>query len=207
MSSTSAARRTRMTSSEAGNRLDRRPPDRPPGRVTRAGRWLLPIVYALAMAACVKTPTASQVAGTDCESRYPISVRAARDGMALAVAIGLALFVVWFAVDVATRGRGRQHQGGALLSAASLTGVLAVAWLVVQTAGAYPQGRLYDVAVATLAWLPLAAAVAGIAWIVIGRWGETINQGQIRWGAFHLTAGVVLWPVLGYSVLRLSDYC
>ena len=175
--------------------------------MTRAGRRLLPIAYALAMAGCVNTPTASQVAGGDCESRYPISVRAARDGMARAVAIGLALFVVWLAVDVAMRGRGRQHQGGALLSAASLTGVLAVAWLVVQTAGAYPQGRLYDVAVATLAWLPLATAVAGIAWIVRGRWGETVGQGQILWGAFHVTAGVALWPVLGYSVLRLFDYC
>jgi hypothetical protein len=93
------------------------------------------------------------------------------------------------------------------MARASLTGVLAVAWLVVQTAGAYPQGRLYDVAVATLAWLPLAAAVTGIAWIVTGRWGETVGQGQILWGAFHVTAGVVLWPVLGYSVFRLLDYC
>ena len=167
----------------------------------------MPIVYVLAMAACVNTPTASEVAGGDCESRYPISVRAARDGMALAVAIGLTLFVVWLAVDVATRGRGRQHQGGALVSAASLTGVLVVAWLVVQTAGAYPQGRLYDVAVATLAWLPLAAAVAGIAWIVRGRWEEAVGQGQISWGVFHVIAGVVLWPVLGFSVLRLADYC
>ena len=32
-----------MTSSEAGNRLRRRPPARPPRRVTRAGRRLLPI--------------------------------------------------------------------------------------------------------------------------------------------------------------------
>lgn len=167
----------------------------------------MPIAYALAMAACVNTPTALQVSGGDCESRYPISVRAARDGMARAVAIGLVLFVVWLAVDVATRGRGRRHQGGALLSAASLAGVLPVAWLVVQTAGAYPQGRVYDVAVATLAWLPLAAAVVGISWIVRGRWGETIGQGEIRWGAFLVTAGLVLWPVLGYSVFRLLDYC
>ncbi len=175
--------------------------------VTRSGRRLPPIACALAMAACVDTPTASQVAGGDCESRYPMSVRAARDGMARAVAIGLVVFVVWLAVDVTTRGRGRQQHGGALLSAAAVTGVLVAAWLVVQTAGAYPQGRLYDVAVATLAWLPLAAGVLGIAWIVRGSRGETVGQGQTVWGAFHVTAGLVLWPVLGYSVLRLADYC
>jgi hypothetical protein len=159
------------------------------------------------MAACVNTPTASQVAGGDCESRYPISVRVARDGMARAVAIGLVLFVVWLAVDVATRGGGREHQGGALLSAACLSGVLVVAWLVAQTAGKYPQGRPYDVAVATLAWFPLATVVAGIGWIVRGSWGEAVGHGQVLWGAFHVTAGVVLWPLLGYSVLRLIDYC
>jgi hypothetical protein len=82
-----------------------------------------------------------------------------------------------------------------------------VAWLVVQTTGAYPQGRLYDFAVATLAWWPLATAVAGIAWIVRWRRGEAVGQGQVLWGAFHVTTGLVLWPVLGYSVLRLSDYC
>ena len=124
-----------------------------------------------------------------------------------AILQGVVLFVVWLAVDVATRGAGREHQGGALLSAACLTGVLVVAWLVAQTAGKYPQGRPYDVAVATLAWLPLATAVAGIGWIVRGRWGEAVGHGQVLWGAFHVTAGVVLWPLLGYSVLRLIDYC
>ena len=172
----------------------------------RAGRRLVLVALALALAgaACTApTDDFADIEGSDSESRYPVAVQEARDGLIRAAAMALVLFTAWLAVDVVRRGSERSRQGPALLTAALLVGVLVVAAFVAQTGGRLPQGRPYQVAVTT-AWylgpvvLPIGAT--SILWAFEHRPAE---RGETTWGVFIIIFGLVSTVMVLGGTIRL----
>ncbi len=173
----------------------------------RAAGWLLPAVCSLFLTACAPTYRAENIEGTDLESRYPIALEEARTGLARSVAVTLVLFTGWLAGDVTRRGPGRGQQGGALLTAGVVVGVLLVGWAVVATAGPYPQGGAYKVAVDGLFWLAWATFAAGAAWMNRGLRSAPGDNGETVWGLFLVLAGLTMVPTVGYAVFGLWVCC
>lgn len=110
--------------------------------------------------------------------------------------MALLLFTVWFVADVVMRGRGRRDQGGALMSAAAVVGLLAAAAVVVGTAGPYPRGFVYKVAIDGVFWLGPAALAAGVFWMVRGFRSRPGDKGEAVWGLYLAVAGLGLIPTI-----------
>ena len=172
----------------------------------RARRRLVLVVLALALAGAACTaPTYDYVdiEGSDYESRYPVAVKEAREGLIRAAAMALVLFTAWLAVDVAGRGRERDQQGAAVLTAALLVGVLVVAAFVAQTSGRLPQGRPYKVAVTTAWWLGPAALPIGGTWVLWAFEHRPAYRGETRWGLFIIIFGLVSTVMVFGGTIRL----
>lgn len=105
-------------------------------------------------------------------------------------------FAVWMAVDVALRGPDRRHQGGALLTAAAIAGLLGAAAVIVGASGPYPQGLLYKVAIDGVFWLGPIALAAGVTWMVRGFRSGPGDRGEAVWGLYLAVLGMVLTPAI-----------
>ena len=174
----------------------------------RRGGWLALAALALALAgaACIApTHQYADIEGSDSESRYPVAVDEARDGLTRAAAMALVLFTGWLAVDVARRGRQRSRQGPALLTAALIVGVLVVAASVAQTGGRLPQGRPYQYAVTTAWYLGPVVIPIGATSILWAFEHRPARRGETTWGVFIIILGLVSTVmVLGGSVALLT---
>jgi hypothetical protein len=167
---------------------------------TAKARWLAPLALVLG-AACVPTYKAG-IQG-DLESRYPHALATTRTALAEIAAVTLVLFVAWLAADVALRSRDRHDQGGPLLTAAAIAGVLLAATLVVVASGPFPQGLVYKVAAEGVFWLGPAALIAGVVWLVRGFRSGPGDQGEAVWGLYLVLVGLFLIPALFGAMVSL----
>lgn len=175
--------------------------------MTRGARWLVALTLALAFAAAACAPTRdfADIEGSDSQSRYPVAIREARDGLIRAAAMALVLFTAWLAVDVTGRGRERRRQGPAVLTAATIVGVFLVASFVARTSGPLPQGRPYQVALTTAWWLGPAALPIGATWVLWAFEHRPTERGEATWGAFIIVLGLVMTVmVLAGSISLLT---
>ena len=167
----------------------------------RRAALLLPL--ALGAAGCATTHHYADIEASDSETRYPVAVREARDGLTRAAAMALVLFTGWLAVDVARRGAERRRQGAAVLTAAALVGTLLVASFVARTSGRLPQGLPYQVAMTTAFWLGPAALMVGATWVLWAFEHRPTGRGESRWGLFMIVFGIVMTPMVLLGAVAL----
>jgi len=161
------------------------------------------LALVLGAAGCAPTHQFADIEASDSESRYPVAVKEARDGLTRAAAMALVLFSGWLAVDVARR-RGRQ--GAAGVTAATTVAVLLVASFVARTSGRLPEGLPYQVAVTTAFWLGPAALVAGATSVLWAFDNRPAERGETQWGLFLVMLGLVMTPmILLGSFVPLTD--
>ena len=161
------------------------------------------LAVALATSGCVPTYQASDIDGSDLQTRYPDALDEARRGWAITTAAALLLFAMWLAADLGLRGTGQRNQGGAVICAAAIAGGLLVAWLVTATAGPYPEGLGYRVAANSFFWIGVVALMAGIGWVVRGFRGGPGDRGEAVWGFYLALMGVVVPAAIFVSTFTL----
>lgn len=166
-------------------------------------RAALLVAFGLGAAGCAPTYDFADIQGSDSQTRYPAAVEEARHGLTRAAAVALVLFTGWLAVDVARRGRERERQGAAVLTAATIPGVLLVASFVARTSGPLPQGLPYQVAMTTAFWLGPAALVVGATWVVWAFDNQPAERGEAPWGLFLIVFGIVMTLVTLFGAVDL----
>ena len=167
----------------------------------RAAAFLLAL--ALGAAGCAPTYQYADIEGSDSESRYPVAVQEARDGLTRAAAMALVLFTGWLAGDVARRGTERRRQGAALLTAAVTVGSFVGASLVARTSGRLPQGLPYQVAMTTAFLLGPASLMVGATWVLWAFEHRPAGRGETTWGLFIVVFGLIMTPMVLVGCIAL----